>query len=181
MQTSKKVKLRNCDWKKRRTTLLNYRVNSFFNRKPSFKNSLTRRTMRSSSLMILRMRWKSLQRKKMLWNRRMLNWNVILKRNRKIDSQRVKRKKGRRFKRLRSLERKCFIRLKRLKLIFLLLTMNNCKLQQDLQFYKTISWLQSSSTNQSKRNNWSTVTTKWKLKLKPWREIFKFIKKLRRN
>ena len=139
MQTSKKVKLRNCDWKKRRTILLNYRVSSFFNRKPSFKNSLIRKTMRSSSLTILRMLWRSLPKRKMLWNRRMLNLNVILKRNRKIDSQRVKRKKGRRFKRLRSLERKCFIRLKRQKLIFLLLTMNNCKLQQDLQFCKTIN------------------------------------------
>ena len=127
------------------------------------------------------MLWRNLQRKKMLWSKRMHNWSVILRRSRRIDSLRVKRKKERRFKQLKSLERKCFIKLKKLKLISLLLTMNNCKLQQDWPFYKIINWLQSSSTNLSKPNNWSTVTTKWKLKLKPWREIFKFIKKLRKN
>ena len=109
------------------------------------------------------------------------SYKINMNKKSKTDKLKLEILKNKKFRQPKNLERKCSIKLKKLKLICWLLTMNNFKPQQDLPFCKTINWPQSWSTNLSKLSNLSTVTTKWNLKLKLWRETYKFIRKLKRN
>lgn len=105
----------------------------------------------------------------------------ILRLKRKTELMMLTRKSAKRFRLLKSSGRTCSTRLRRLRLTFWLSMMNSSKPLLDWQFFKIINWLLSSNINPSRPSNYCLRITKWKLKLRPWREILRFTRKLRKN
>ena len=91
------------------------------------------------------------------------------------------RRRGRRFRQLRSYARICNTRLRRQKLICLHLMMSSCKPQLDWLSSRIISWQRNWSINQNRLSNCFPKTTKWSLKLRSSKKISRFTKRLKKS
>ena len=91
------------------------------------------------------------------------------------------RRRGRRFRQLRSYARTCSTRSRRLRLICLHSMMSSCRPQLDWPSSRIISWLQNWSINQNRRSNSFQKTTRWSLKSRYSKEISRFTKRLKRS
>lgn len=124
---------------------------------------------------------KNLESKKKDSKHLRFNFNQNLKQREKNVNKKWTSWRETRSKPLRPSERRCCTRSRRQRLTCWHWMTNSFRLQQDWQFCKITNLQLSLSINRSKLSSYFIKTNKCRVKLTPWREMYRFIRKLRRN